>query len=84
MAVCWLATEIYVLVANAESIVGGLEMTLLFEDGTTVAKIWLGNPANSRITVNVGSNFRKLRASDSGFWLVALADCRFRVLSRNR
>ena len=50
------ATETYVLIANVSPFAGSATVTLLFEDGTTVARAF-ELKANSRLNVDAGVEF---------------------------
>jgi hypothetical protein len=50
------AIETYILIANTSPFVGSVNVTLLFEDGTTAAKTFALNPI-SRFNVNVAQEF---------------------------
>jgi len=50
------AIETYILIANTSAFVGSVNVTLLFEDGTTAAKTFALNPS-SRFNVNVAQEF---------------------------
>lgn len=47
--------ETYVLVANTSAVPADVAVTLLFEDGTSTARVFAGIPARSRFNVPVGA-----------------------------
>lgn len=47
--------ETYVLVANTSAVAADVAVTLLFEDGTSTARVFAGIPARSRFNVPVGA-----------------------------
>jgi hypothetical protein len=49
--------ETYILVANTSAVAADVRVTLLFEDGTSMAQIYAGIPAHSRFNVPVGRFF---------------------------
>ena len=46
----------YILVANTSALAGDVKATLMFEDGTTVARTF-GVGANSRVNISVAAEF---------------------------